>query len=240
MKKKIIVTALTALFAGIINAQEIVTDPGHTSATAAGWAAQALSWGSQLEAMGNQLTQLKDTYNSLTGSRGMGNIMNDPSLRDYLPGDWQDVYDAVKSGGYEGLTGRAQNLYDNNKIFDSCAQFAVDDQRKICEAQAVKGAQDKAFALDAYDKAKGRLKQIDQLMTQIDETSDPKAIAELQGRIAAEQAMIENEQTKLQLYQMVAQAEDRIQQQRQTESNAIVLDNREYETHKLINLNDQQ
>ena len=39
-------------------------------------------------------------------------------------------------------------------------------------------------------------------------------------RIAAEQAMIQNEQTKLQLYAMVAQAEDKIQQQQQRELQA--------------------
>ncbi len=49
-------------------------------------------------------------------------------------------------------------------------------------------------------------------MAKINGTPDPKAIAELQGRIAAEQAMIQNEQTKLQMYQMVAAAEDRLQE----------------------------
>ncbi|MPN49131.1 Type IV secretion system protein virB5 [bioreactor metagenome] len=57
-------------------------------------------------------------------------------------------------------------------------------------------------------------------MAKINDTPDPKAIAELQGRIAAEQAMIQNEQTKLQLYAMVAQAEDKIQQQQQRELQA--------------------
>src|SRR5690606_40657057 len=56
----------------------------------------------------------------------------------------------------------------------------------------------------AYDKAKSRIEQIDQLMAKIDQTPDPKAIAELQGRLTAEQALIQNEQTKLQMYQMVA------------------------------------
>jgi type IV secretion system protein VirB5 len=81
----------------------------------------------------------------------------------------------------------------------------------------VKGSQDKAFALDAYDAARDRLNQIDQLMARINSTQDPKDIAELQGRIAAEQAMIANEQTKLQMYAMVAEAEDRLQEQREHE-----------------------
>lgn len=157
---------------------------------------------------------------SLTGSRNLGQILNNAALRDYLPNDWQGVYDAVKSGGYSGLSGRALSIYEGNKAFDACAHFKVADQRTACEAQAVKSAQDKAFALDAYDKAKSRLTQIDQLMAKINDTPDPKAIAELQGRIAAEQAMIQNEQTKLQMYQMVAAAEDRLQEQRQRELNA--------------------
>jgi type IV secretion system protein VirB5 len=42
----------------------------------------------------------------------------------------------------------------------------------------------------------------------------------MQARIAAEQANIQNEQTKLQLYSMLATAEDRVQAQRQRELNA--------------------
>lgn len=68
--------------------------------------------------------------------------------------------------------------------------------------------------MDAYDAARERLGQINQLMSRIQTIQDPKNIAELQGRIAAEQAMTANEQTRLQMYPMVAEAEDRIQEQR--------------------------
>jgi len=93
--------------------------------------------------------------------------------------------------------------------------------------------------LDAYDAAKGRLRQIDQLMGKINDTADPKAIAELQGRISAEQAMIQNEQTKLQMYQMVAQAEDRLQRQQQREINAQIVDKRGYSRLQTFNPLDQ-
>ena len=179
-----------------------------------------LKWKTQYDQMTSQIDQLKTTYDSMTGSRGMGQIMNNPELKDYLPTDWQEIYDVVKEGGYEGLTGTAKDVYEANKIFDMCASLTIADQRLACEARAVKPSQDKGFALDAYEKAKSRLNQIDQLMTQINATTDPKEIAELQGRIASEQAMIANEQTKLQLYAMVAKAEDRVQQQRKREINA--------------------
>lgn len=179
-----------------------------------------LKWKTQYDQMTNQINQLKTTYDSMTGTRGMGQIFNNEDLKSYLPSDWQEIYDAVKEGGYEGLTGTAKDVYEANKIFDMCASLTIEDQRLACEARAVKPSQDKGFALDAYEKAKNRLNQIDQLMTQIDATTDPKEIAELQGRIASEQAMIANEQTKLQLYAMVAKAEDRVQQQRKREINA--------------------
>jgi type IV secretion system protein VirB5 len=177
-------------------------------------------WKLQYDQMMGQIEQAKQQYESLTGSRGLGNIMNNPALRDYLPGDWQAVYDSVRNGGYSGLSGTGKSVYDANKIYDACGHLTIAQQRTSCEAQAVKGAQDKGFALDAYNAAKSRISQIDQLMAKINDTQDPKAIAELQGRIAAEQANIQNEQTKLQMYAMVAAAEDRVQQQRQAEINA--------------------
>lgn len=177
-------------------------------------------WKLQYDQMVSQIDQLKTTYDSMTGSRGMGQIFNNEDLKTYLPNDWQEVYDKVRDGGYEGLTGTAKSVYESNQVFDACASLTIDEQRLACEARAVKPAQDKGFALDAYEKAKNRLSQIDQLMAKIDDTTDPKEIGELQARIASEQNMIANEQTKLKLYQMVAEAEDRVQQQRKREINA--------------------
>ncbi|MBO9875840.1 P-type DNA transfer protein VirB5 [Xanthomonas sp. D-99] len=221
LKTLAVVTVACAVFlSNSTYAQIPVTDGASIAQQVAAQVETIAKWKMQYDQMTSQINQMKQQYESLTGSRGLGNILNNPALRDYLPSDWQGVYDAVKSGGYSGLSGRAQSIYEANKAFDACMVFKLVDQRTACEAQAVKGAQDKAFALDAYDKAKSRLTQIDQLMAKINDTPDPKAIAELQGRIAAEQAMIQNEQTKLQMYQMVAAAEDRLQEQRQRELNA--------------------
>jgi len=219
----------SALVVGNTYAQEAVIDVAAIGQLAS----QAATLGQQLTQMKNQVTQLKSSYDSFTGSRGLGTIMNNPALRNYLPNDWQKVYDSVKQGGYAGLSGTAKTLY--NQVYDSCQHITVQDQRLACESSAVKGAQDKGFALDAYGKAQDRMTQIDQLMAKVNDTQDPKAIAELQARIAAEQANIQNEQTKLQLYSMVADAEDRVQKQRQREINAEVVDKRNYPTLRIIN-----
>lgn len=216
-------------------AQIPVTDGASIAKSVENQIETMAKWKMQYDQMVSQIDQMKQQYAAVTGARGMGELFNNPQLRDYLPQDWQGVYDSVKSGGYAGLSGRAESIYDSNKVYDACASFVSNEQRTNCEAQAVKGAQDKAFALDAYDAAKNRLSQIDQLMRQINQTQDPKAIAELQGRIAAEQAMIQNEQTKLQMYQMVAAAQDRLQQQRQKEINAKIVDQRGYPTLQIFN-----
>lgn len=220
MKRIFLGVAMSALMSSAAFAQIPVTDGASIAQSVIQQVETIAKWKMQYDQMMSQIDQAKQQYESLTGSRGLGNIMNDPQYRDYLPADWQGVYDSVRTGGYNGLSGRAQTVYEANKIFDSCATISVQEQRTACEARAVKASQDKGFALDAYDKAKGRINQIDQLMGKINQTNDPKAIAELQGRIAAEQANIQNEQTKLQLYAMVAAAEEKVQTQRQREIQA--------------------
>ncbi|MCF3642946.1 P-type DNA transfer protein VirB5 [Rhizobium sp. TRM95111] len=217
MKKVAIMFALGLLLTGAAHAQIPVTDGASIMDRAIKHVETIKQWSEQAKQMQSQIDQMKSQYESLTGSRNLGEIFNDPALRDYLPTDWQDVYDSVREGGYASLSGRASELYNANKQYDACATYAAGAQRTACEAGAVKPFQDKAFALDAYDQAKDRLNQIDRLMQQISKTDDPKAIAELQSRIASEQAMIANEQTKLQLYSMVADAEQRVQEQRQRE-----------------------
>jgi len=218
--KKVLVGIALSSFASVSFAQIPVTDGAAIARHTASQIETIAKWKMQYDQMVSQIEQQKQQYQSVTGTRNLGNIMNNPALRDYLPNDWQGVYDSVKKGGYSGLSGRGASVYGANRVFDSCASSVNVDYRKACEAMAVKASQDQGFALDAYDKAKSRIGQIDQLMGKINETNDPKAIAELQGRIAAEQANIQNEQTKLQLYKMVADAEEKVQQQRIKEMNA--------------------
>ena len=217
--KFLFILSISVAIAPTAYAQIPVTDSAAISKSVQQQVETMAKWKAQYDQMTASIDQMKAEYQALTGTRNLGDIFNNPQFRDYIPGDWQGVYDSVRDGGYSGLSGRAAEVYNENKIFDSC-QGLPDQRRTQCEALAVKPSQDKAFTLEAYDNAKGRLDQINQLMGEINHTQDPKAISELQGRIAAEQAAIANEQTKLQLYAMVAEAEDKVQAQRQHELNA--------------------
>lgn len=221
MKKALLATLLVAALGASAPsyAQIPVTDAASIATDVMNHVEDIAKYVEQITQLKSQLDQMKQQYNALTGARNLGAILNDAKYKDYLPDEWKGVYDSVRSGGYSSLSSSGKAIYDAAKKFDSCAKLTGDAQT-ACQARAVKGAQDKAFAMEAFDKSKSRLDQIQSLMTQINSTDDPKAIAELQGRIAAEQAMIQNEHTKLQMFQMIASAEDRIQQQQQRELQA--------------------
>ncbi len=192
-------------FVGTTHAQIPVTDAQSLTQQIQ----QVAAWGQQLEAMRSQITNQQQLYGSLNGSRGIGQLLNNPSLRDSLPPNWQQVYAAVMSGGYAGLTGSAKSIRDANAIYQ-CPSTLPQDQLQRCSREMNKTAQDKAFASDAYTSAQKRLDNIQALMGQIDNASDQKTILDLQARIQSEQAMIQNEQTKLQMFKMMSDAEDKL------------------------------
>lgn len=230
----LIAYAVSMSLAGAASAQVPVTDVAHITLDETNQATNVAKYIEMIAQYKAQIEQMKQQYDSLTGSRGLGSLLNDPSYANYLPTEWQDVYNRVRQGGYKGLTGSARAIRDANKLFDVCAAKVGTDQT-VCERQASKAAQDKAFASDAFDKAQDRWGQIAGLIQAINGTEDPKAIAELQARIDGEQAALQNEATKLKMYQMIAAAEDRLIEQQQREANATGLARRGYVTPDPVN-----
>ncbi|AAW88296.1 attachment mediating protein VirB5-like protein (plasmid) [Aliivibrio fischeri ES114] len=174
----------------------------------------------QLNKMQEQLQQMEREYNSVTGTRGLGNILNNPDFSKHLPDNWQTILRNIRYNGYEGLDGAAKALRDASKVIDSCEYIEDRVERQNCAALALKPVQDQAFATNAYQKSYDRTAQIESLMNEINRTRDPKAIAELSARIQAEQALIQNEQTKLSMYQATSESEQRLLLQQQKEINS--------------------
>lgn len=217
-------------------AQVPVTDAALNTQTASNQIETIAKWAQQYKQMESQIMQMKQQYEAITGSRNFGEIMNNPALANYLPAEWRDVYGRIQQGGYKGLSGSAQVVLDANRVFNAC-QRKPQGERAVCERQAALSAQNMANASSGFDQAMKRLDQINQLMGQINGTSDAKGIAELQARIAGEQAAIQNEATKLQLYAMAAQAQERLAEQQQREVNAQHLSRRGYVKPQAVNFN---
>jgi type IV secretion system protein VirB5 len=169
---------------------------------------------SMIEQMKSQVQQLQQTYNSLTGSSGIGSLFQDTNLKNMLPSDWQNVYSSVANGGYAGISGSVSSiLSQENSISGLSADQA---QQSIMQRQAQKAAYDKAMGEQAYSGAIQRLNNIEGLLNSIDNETDPKQIMDLQARIQGEQAAIQNEQTKLQLMAMLQHSEQGLIDQQKT------------------------
>jgi type IV secretion system protein VirB5 len=174
--------------------------------------AQAIATVAQLE---QQVRQEIQIYQSTVGTRGFGALLSNPVVANSLPSNWQSVYTAVQNGGYAGLTGSAQALRSASEIYNCADQTGIDQQ--VCQRALNKPFQDKAFGLQAYQTELQELNQTQGLMQQIDVTQDPKGVAELQARIQSETTAVGNEMTKLQLFRMLAETEDKLVAEQQTE-----------------------
>lgn len=174
---------------------------------------QVVSWASQLKAMADQYHQLENQYKSLTGNRGYGNIYNDPNLRQYLPPDWQSVYGQLRAHGTDAISTGARAFREQIGDTRSCNLIADTNARMSCQQAISAPYQTYDVFQQALQVANQKPQQIQRLIDAIQSTDDPKAIAELQARIAGEQATIQNEMLKAQLSIQLAQVQNNLAQE---------------------------
>ena len=162
-----------------------------------------------------QIEQLQSQVDAITGARNLGAILNNPALQNYIPANATQLVGNVQSNGYAGLTDSARTLR-NAQMTYNCLNLAGND-RTQCQSGLAMPYQQKAFMQDAMDSARGRIAQIQSLMQQINATPDAKAVAEIQARIEAENAMLQHQQTQINLARGLADAEARIAESRARE-----------------------
>ena len=55
-----------------------------------------------------QITQLQSQLNSINGIRNLGNVFNNPLLRNYVPAEAYTYLNAINTSGYSGLNAHGQ------------------------------------------------------------------------------------------------------------------------------------
>jgi type IV secretion system protein VirB5 len=156
-------------------------------------------WANQYKQMVDQLKGMERQYKALSGSRNLGQILNNPALRNYLPDEWAGVYSQVASGSLVGLSNSAKALA-TAEGFSTTATGARKRQQDVLVTN-------KAMTMAAYDASLKRVQNINALMVQADAQEDAKGAADLANRMAAENAMIQNEQIRLNLLVQLQAAE---------------------------------
>lgn len=193
-------------------------NPAHASgiptvdaATIAQLQEQLLTARDQLKNLTEQLQTAKSQLAAFTQSSGYGNVANDLDIRNQLraalPSSAQDLLDRSGSSGLNG---------DVSRITDDVmapVDFSEDRQQLSKRALNIE-ATAKAMSERAYDSMTQRLANVDTLQSKINETTNPKEIAELQARIQIEQANITAEQTRIELASQQLEAERNLLQAR--------------------------
>jgi len=162
-----------------------------------------------------QIQQLQSQVDSINGIRNLGQVFNNPMLKNYVPAEAYTYLNAVNTSGYSGLNTTARALRDAGMVYN-CMDLAG-GARTDCQATLAQPYQQKGLLQDAMRSASGRLSQINSLMDQINGTSDQKAIQEIQARIGAENALLAHEVSQVQMLQGMADSEERIARSRERE-----------------------
>lgn len=179
------------------HAQIPVTDAAAITKSWEGHLAEIAKWADQLKAMERQYSQLKSQYDAITGSRGMGQLMNN-ATRQVLPDDFTQSYNRLMTLGKGGVSDDAQSIYNVIKKLD-CSRYQDSNAKLQCQAQAYAEPENASYINGALEAAQQRAEQLRQLITQVDGATDLKAATDLSNRIAAEQSLLQNEQTLVNL-----------------------------------------
>jgi type IV secretion system protein VirB5 len=162
---------------------------------------QVQAWEQQYQQMTQSLAKAEATYqqvksqvDAVTGVRGFGDLLNNPLLRNIIPTDLATTLSGLNATGT--LSGKALSIRQGSEIY-SCGDISNAAAKTTCQAILAQNAQAQAFQQDTMALLNQRSTQIDALRAEINTTQDPKAIAELQARLAAEEAQVANDQKKI-------------------------------------------
>lgn len=170
----------------------------------------------QLSTTREQLAEARAQLQSMRGGRGMERLLAD-TPRNYLPQDWTSLQDllAGSGGAHAALASRLRGAIDANAVLSGAQLDALAPHgRQHIEAARRSAALYQVLSSEALAVTSARFGSLQAFIDAIGSAGDQKAILDLQARIAAEQSMLENEQTKLRVLHEAAQAQERADLQR--------------------------
>ena len=223
MKTRLLGAAGAALIvlAGVpAQAQEIVYDP-MAYARMIEDARTALE---QLEALKAQIEQgekLYDSLNDLSDVNALAGRLGLPEVRNPLPD--MTALRAAADGDLSALgalAGRAEAIRRETRLYTPPAGEAGPAEayyRDSLERSGLRTARDLAVGEAVGQAADARLEGLETLRRALDAAPNARAVMDLDARLAAEQALIQNEQVRLQGLALMQAAEARLEEQRARE-----------------------
>jgi len=216
--------------AGAVQAQQIVHDP-TAYAQLVREARTALDQLEQLREQVRQGRQLFDSLNDPSGVSALARELDLPGVRNPLP-DLRSLRAAAEGdlSALGALAERAVAIRAETRLHAPPAGDVPEVERYYREALERSGARtarDLAVGEAVGAAADERLAGLEALRRSLDAAPGARAVMDLEARLAAEQALIQNEQVRLQGLALTQAAEARLEEQRARERAAAARDARQ-------------
>ena len=171
----------------------------------------------QVKTAQKQLEEAKKAYAAVTGARGMAALADTAAVRQALPPGFVATADSIRSMGSAGASQDAKKIYESIKRFGCDEKFPANlEARRRCEVNAYMTPTTISLLQESIGRAQGRAEKLAFMVGSIDST-DVKAAADLQNRIAIESAMLANEKILMDmaLHNQKAQQDLLVEQRRE-------------------------
>lgn len=173
----------------------------------------------ELQTTRDQLTQAKQALQTMTGGRGMQLLLSGV-VRNYLPVSWPQLAAVMQgaAGGYQTLAADLKTAMAGNAVLTprQMSSLSPGSQQRITAVRQAQALQ-QALAQEALANSSSRFAALQGLIAAIPAASDQKGALDLQARISAELAMLQNEQTKTQVLHEVMLAQQAVNQEQERE-----------------------
>ncbi|HTX24839.1 MAG TPA: type IV secretion system protein [Steroidobacteraceae bacterium] len=177
-----------------------------------------------------ELQQAEAAYRAITGARGMESLLSGVQ-RNYMPTSSTQLQALLNQNGssYTLLASSMQSsLAANAVLTPQQLQALPPDSAAHLQSVRRTTALLQAIVADALANASGRFTSLQQLIAAIALATDQKGSLDLHARTAAEQAMLQNEQTKLEVLYRALEAQQWTNNQQAREQ--IVADHGDFST----------
>lgn len=221
--------ALLLTAAGAAEAQQIVHDP-TSYAQLMREARTAIDQLEQLREQVRQGEQLFDSLNDISDVNALARELGLPEVRNPLP-DLRSLRAAADGdlSALGALAARADAIRAKTRLYAPPAGDVPEVDRYYREAldrSGARTARDLAVGEAVGAAADQRLVGLEALQQALDTAPNARAVMDLDARLAAEQALIHNEQVRLQGMALIQAAEARLEEQRARERAAAARDAR--------------
>ncbi|OMG60095.1 type IV secretion system protein [Brevundimonas sp. ZS04] len=197
-----------------VQAQHIVHDP-TAYARLVEDARTALQQLRALQAQVEQGQALFDSLNAISNVNALANVLGVPEVRNPLP-DLRALRAAADGDltALGDLADRAAAIRRETRLYTPPSGDAETYYRDSLERSGARTARDLAIGEAVSQASDQRLEGLESLRRALDAAPNARAVMDLEARLAAEQALIQNEQLRLQGLALTQAAEARLEEQR--------------------------